>query len=185
MLFKTQALTEFLRNFVGPVRIRASSKLILTIVLLKIRATSHMEELLEIVKDNDFFVLRRMLTLVVLLLRNFGVFTMELLNLFIVVTNIFSLLATLSLLSTLLFSAALENHPHCSLIDSCRSLMASFAYCDLRHEFGETNVVANRLAKIGHSLLFGIVTYSLPPPSISPYFLYDVVGGTSYRNIAK
>lgn len=56
----------------------------------------------------------------------------------------------------LLCETQLLHHPYGALITACRQAMAEFSSCTIQHTYREANQVADGLARLGHSIPFGV-----------------------------
>ncbi|KAL5818299.1 hypothetical protein ACOSQ4_022141 [Xanthoceras sorbifolium] len=57
-----------------------------------------------------------------------------------------------------------DNSPFLSIILGCKKLLEGDWSCSIIHTFREANRVADRLAKIGHTLKLGVTIFQVPPP---------------------
>ncbi|KAK3198459.1 hypothetical protein Dsin_021874 [Dipteronia sinensis] len=74
-----------------------------------------------------------------------------------------------------------SNHPLFSLIVSCKSRVATDWNCVVKHVYREGNLLADGVARIGHSMDIGLVYFEAPPPHISSYFDADFIGLACFR----
>ncbi|KAL5747056.1 hypothetical protein ACOSQ2_024353 [Xanthoceras sorbifolium] len=64
--------------------------------------------------------------------------------------------------------------PFLSIINGFKKLLEGQWSCSLNHTYKEANRVADRLAKLGHTLHLGVTIFVEPPPCISPMLEDDL-----------
>ena len=85
------------------------------------------------------------------------------------------------MLVNLIIADSPTNHPLFNIIHECRSLLKGNWNCKVQHVYRESNMVADRLAYLGHSLEMGTTVFEAPPLQISDCLDYDLSGAVSSR----
>lgn len=80
-----------------------------------------------------------------------------------------------------MYRATKQNHPLFSIIQSCKNLLLANWDCNIKHIYREGNKLADGLARMGHSMINGIVFFGNPPCEIFPIFEVDYRGLTCFR----
>ncbi|MED6109174.1 hypothetical protein PIB30_031176 [Stylosanthes scabra] len=69
-----------------------------------------------------------------------------------------------------------SSHPCYPLLEDITNLLPHFQKITWLHTLREANFAADKLAKKGHDLAYGIHIFDISPPDVSPSILRDISG---------